>query len=257
MSEADDKLLDVLIFPDWPAPARVRAASTTRRGGVSPPPFDSFNLGLRVGDDPANVAENRRRLARTLALPGEPVWLRQVHGNTVVRAERAPAPVEADAACTREPNSVCVVMTADCLPVLLCDRAGTCVAAVHAGWRGLAYGVIGAAVAAMACDPEDILAWLGPAIGPDAFEVGGEVRDAFVSLDAGAGVCFRASPRSRWLADIYGLARRQLRGLGVENISGGGWCTVGEPDCFFSYRRDGQRSGRMATLIWLSDVKRV
>ena len=243
-------LIEHLIFPDWPAPARVRAVSTTRQGGVSPPPYDSLNLAAHVGDDPIHVAENRRRLAAAGGLSADPAWLEQVHGSVAVAAETVAAPVAADAAWTRASGRACVVMTADCLPVLLCDRAGTVVAAAHAGWRGLAGGVIAATVAAMQVPPTELLAWLGPAIGPEAFEVGDEVRVAFLALDAGNAVCFRPSPAGRWLADVYELARRQLRGLGVAAVYGGGFCTFNEPARFFSYRRE-HRTGRMATLIGL------
>ncbi|MDS4031348.1 MAG: peptidoglycan editing factor PgeF [Candidatus Contendobacter sp.] len=239
-----------LIFPDWPAPVRVRAISTTRHGGISPPPYDSLNLADHVGDDPARVAENRRRLAAVAGYPTEPAWLQQVHGDRVVPAETVREPVAADAAWTREAGRPCVVMTADCLPVLLCDRAGTVVAAAHAGWRGLADGVIAATVARMDTPPMELLVWLGPAIGPDAFEVGEEVRAAFLELDAGNAACFQPSPAGRWLADLYDLARRQLRGLGVSAVYGGGFCTFDESERFFSYRRE-NCTGRMATLIWL------
>jgi len=244
-----DAIADSLIIPDWPAPERVRACSTTRLGGGSPPPYDSLNLGDHVGDDPRHVAANRRRLIAALRLPAEPAWLNQVHGDGVIAPACAPA--AADAACTREAGRVCVVMTADCLPVLFCDRAGRCVAIAHAGWRGLASGVIPATLAAMACDPAQVLVWLGPAIGPHAFEVGGEVRAAFVALDAGNDSCFRPSATGRWLADIYGLARRQLEALGMKSIYGGKWCTFTEQQWFFSYRRE-KRTGRMASLIWLA-----
>lgn len=242
----------LFIFPDWPAPAQVRAVSTTRLGGVSLSPYDSLNLGAHVGDNPAAVAANRQRLRRLLGLPTEPAWLNQVHGNTVVAVERHADPaVEADAVYTGEPGRVCVVMTADCLPVLLCDRAGTGVAAIHAGWRGLRAGVIEAALARMACPPEQLLAWLGPAIGPKRFEVGEEVRQAFLSLDRENAACFRPSITGRWLADIYALARRQLHTLGVSAVYGGDWCTFTDSQRFFSYRRDGC-TGRMASLIWLT-----
>lgn len=241
---------DLLIFPDWPASTRVRAVSTTRGGGVSPPPYDSFNLAAHVGDDPAHVARNRQRLARMVGYVTEPAWLKQVHGNRVVSAESVLSPVGADAAWTREPGRPCAVMTADCLPVLLCDRAGTVVAAVHAGWRGLAGGVIAAAVARLGAPPLELLAWLGPAIGPDAFEVGEEVRAAFLALDQANADCFRPSPGGRWLADLHAMARLQLRRLNVTAIHGGDYCTFSEPERFFSYRRE-HRTGRMATLIWL------
>ncbi|HRD50923.1 MAG TPA: peptidoglycan editing factor PgeF [Candidatus Contendobacter sp.] len=243
-------LIDSLIFPDWPAPARVRAVSTTRRGGVSPPSYDSLNLAGHVGDDPACVAENRRRLAAAIGLSADPAWLHQVHGAAVVAASTVDAPVAADAAWTRKSGRACVVMTADCLPVLLCDRAGTVVAVAHAGWRGLAGGVIAATVAAMTVPSAGLLAWLGPAIGPEAFEVGDEVRAAFLALDVGNAACFRPSPAGRWLADIYALARRQLRGLGVAAVYGGEFCTFSDSARFFSYRREG-KTGRMATLIGL------
>jgi hypothetical protein len=243
--------LEDLIVPDWPAPAQVRAVSTTRLGGISSPPYDSLNLAGHVGDDPARVAENRRRLMALVGYPAEPAWLEQVHGTTVVAAETIRAPVAADAAWTREPGRPCAVMTADCLPVLLCDRAGTVVAAAHAGWRGLASGVIAAAVTSMKAPPAELLAWLGPAIGPDAFEVGAEVRTAFLELDAGNADCFQPSPAGRWLADLYELARRQLRALGVSAVYGGDYCTFGDSKRFFSYRRE-HPTGRMATLIWLN-----
>ena len=247
----NERQLESLILPDWPAPVRVRAVSTTRCGGVSPSPYASLNLAEHVGDNPVCVAENRRRLAAMAEYPAEPAWLEQVHGIHTVAAETVRAPVAADAAWTRAAGRPCVVMTADCLPVLLCDRAGTVVAAAHAGWRGLVGGVIAATVARMDTPSTELLAWLGPAIGSDAFEVGEEVRAAFLALDAGAAVCFRPSPAGRWLADIYELARRQLRRLGVAAIYGGEFCTFSEPERFFSYRRE-NRTGRMATLIWLA-----
>lgn len=243
--------LEDLIVPDWPAPVRVRAVSTTRHGGVSAPPYGSLNLAEHVGDDPVCVAENRRRLMAAVGYPAEPAWLKQVHGTTVIAAGQARAPMVADAAWTREPGRPCVVMTADCLPVLLCDRAGTVVAAAHAGWRGLASGVIAAAVTSMKASPVELLAWLGPAIGPDAFEVGAEVRTAFLELDADNADCFQPSPAGRWLADLYELARRQLRALGVSAVYGGDYCTFGDSKRFFSYRRENP-TGRMATLIWLN-----
>jgi len=240
---------DVWIVPDWPAPAAVRALSTTRAGGVSLAPYASLNLGAHVGDDPARVAENRARLRRLL--PAEPRWLNQVHGSAVVDAAAVAGLPDADAAFSRKPGAVCVVMTADCLPVLLCDRAGTVVAAAHAGWRGLHGGVVEATVAAMGVAPGELIAWLGPAIGPQAFEVGGEVRAAFVAADGRAEAAFRpAAQAGKWLADLYLLARQRLAALGVSAVHGGDCCTVGEADRFFSYRRDGV-TGRMASLIWL------
>lgn len=241
-----------IIFPDWPAPERVQAVTTTRLGGVSPVPFASFNLADHVGDDPSRVAANRQRLGRLLGLPAEPIWLNQVHGREVIAADQVAPPVEADAAVSFQSGSVCAVLTADCLPVLLCDLAGTRVAAAHAGWRGLVQGVIAATVARLNSDPAELLAWLGPAIGPEAFEVGEEVRAAFIELDRDNSACFKPSPAGRWLAGIYELARRQLRSLGVGAVYGGGWCTFSDRERFFSFRRDG-RTGRMASLIWLRD----
>ena len=242
-----------LIKPDWPAPHRVRAVTTTRWGGVSAPPFDGLNLAAHVGDDPACVAENRRRLAAVLGCAEPPAWLEQVHGCTVVEAEiarHAAAPMPADAAWSATLGQPCGVLTADCLPVLLCNRAGTQVAAAHAGWRGLAGGVLPATVAHLADPPTELLAWLGPAIGPTAFEVGDEVRAVFLALDAGNAECFQPSPAGRWLADLYALARRQLHSLGVTAVYGGEFCTYRQSEPFFSYRRQA-RTGRMASLIWL------
>lgn len=248
-----------ILRPAWPAPAGVCAASTTRQldgAGVSQPPYHSFNLALHVGDDPAAVQVNRDRLRQGLDLPAEPQWLEQVHGNAVLRlAGNLPSSLEADAAITRLPGQVCAVMTADCLPVLFCDRAGTQVAAAHAGWRGLAAGVLEATVAAFDTDPAQLLAWLGPAIGPRAFEVGDEVRQQFVSQDSAAARAFVMAPGSadgsHWLADLYLLASQHLQRAGVRAIYGGGECTYTDKERFFSYRRDRQ-TGRMASLIWLA-----
>lgn len=247
MSEALD-----LLTPDWPAPARVRALSTTRAGGISVAPYSGLNLGDHVGDDPLAVAENRRRLSA--GLPKAPAWLRQVHGVAVVDAARVAGmsgACEADAAFSRQAGAVCVVMTADCLPVLFCDRAGTVVAAAHAGWRGLAAGVLEATVAAMAVPPAELLAWLGPAIGPQAFEVGGEVRDTFLARDAAAADAFVPAAGGKWLADLFLLARQRLAGIGVGAVYGGGVCTVSDSRHFYSHRRD-RITGRMATLVWLA-----
>jgi YfiH family protein len=240
-----------LIEPDWPAPARVRACTTTRHGGVSQGRWTSLNLGTHVGDDPEAVHENRRRIDERLGLPAEPHWLNQVHG-TSVRYIGPGAPCTeacADAAMTYQPGAVCVVMTADCLPVLFCNRHGDRVAAAHAGWRGLLDGVLEATVAAFDDAPGDLMAWLGPAIGPTAFEVGPEVREAFLDRST-AEACFRPGRDDRWLADLYGLAARRLDAAGVMSVSGGDRCTFSEPETFFSYRRDGI-TGRMASLIWL------
>ena len=243
-----------LILPDWPAPEWVRALTTTRLGGVSLPPFDSLNLGDHVGDDPAAVAENRRRLVAELGLPAEPVWLTQVHGTSSADAARVGGGCEADASHTDQAGVVCAVLTADCLPVLLCDCEGRKVAAVHAGWRGLLNGVIEQTIAAMGAEGE-LMAWLGPAIGPDAFEVGEEVREAFLADESATEAAFVPSANDRWLADIYTLARLRLNRAGVMALSGGEYCTYSDPRRFYSYRRDG-RTGRMASLIWIEEKSR-
>jgi YfiH family protein len=250
------------LVPDWPAPPMVRSLVTTRCGGVSQAPYDGFNLALHVGDDPAAVAANRARLRRYV--PAEPFWLEQVHGIEVARLPPSSALdgapfsqeggcIRADASVTRETGVVCAIMTADCLPVLFCNDAGTVVSAAHAGWRGLAAGVLEAALAAMAEEAGRVMAWLGPAIGPDAFEVGDEVREAFLASDPGAGGAF--SPRGsggKWLADIFMLARRRLVRAGVrrERVYGGGVCTVSESGRFYSYRREAV-TGRFASMVWL------
>jgi hypothetical protein len=236
---------------EWPAPVGVYAGVTTRVGGVSGGEYASFNLSDRVGDEPAAVAGNRRRLRSGLNLANEPRWLYQVHGAEVVAAAPGPGMPAADASVGAAAGEVCAVLTADCLPVLFCDDSGRRVAAAHAGWRGLAGGVLEASVAAMGAPPETVMAWLGPAIGPTAFEVGDEVRAAFVARDpahAGAFAC--GAGAGRHLADIYALARTELARAGVERVYGGGRCTFTEADDFFSYRRQGERCGRMASLIW-------
>ncbi|MCG5515304.1 MULTISPECIES: peptidoglycan editing factor PgeF [unclassified Ectothiorhodospira] len=240
------------IMPQWPVPQGVKAAVTTRAGGVSHPPHDSLNLGLGNGDDPAAVMENRHRLRQALNLPNEPAWLHQVHGFQVVEAREVnpDKPPKADATITRIPGVVCAVLTADCLPVLFCDRVGGQVAAAHAGWRGLVAGVLEATVEAFDCPPMDVIAWLGPCIGPQAFEVGSEVRQAFIDDDPGADAAFVPSPQGRWLADLHRLARRRLHDCGVTQIASIEACTHSDPERFYSYRRDGE-TGRMASLIWL------
>jgi YfiH family protein len=239
-----------VILPDWPAPPHVRAATTTRRGGYSRTPYATLNLADHVGDHPRQVAANRARLRQYLALPGEPAWLRQVHKTGVVEAGEWRETPEGDGSVAREPGVVCAVLTADCLPVLLCDRAGRRVAALHAGWRGLSAGIIEAGVRALDFPSEDLLAWLGPAIGPDAFEVGPEVRQVFVARDARAAKSFKPSPNGRWLADIYQLARLRLSRVGVNAAYGGSYCTYTDAARFYSYRRD-RTTGRMANLIWI------
>jgi YfiH family protein len=237
------------IVPDWPAPTGVGSLATTRRGGVSVGAFASLNLGEHVGDDPAAVAANRSLVCRRIG--ARPVWLRQVHGARVIDAAACvgPFPPEADAAFARQAGVACVVMSADCLPVLFCDRDGTVVAAAHAGWRGLLAGVLEATVAAMAVPGRDVMAWLGPAIGPQAFEVGEEMRQAFTGADPDAAAAFRPAG-GKWLADITLLARQRLAGQGLTRVFGGSSCTWNKAAHFFSYRRDGQ-TGRMASLIWL------
>lgn len=243
--------------PDWSAPDRVGALSTTRAGGVSGRPWDSLNLGSHVEDNPDNVQQNRLRLAESAGLTSERIgWLNQVHGTDVV--ELTPDNVgqiaKADASYTRHPGIACAILTADCLPVVLSDSEGTVVGAAHCGWRSLCGGVIENLVSAMAVAPETLQAWLGPAIGPDSFEVGPEVRDAFLEHDPTAARAFKAegARSGRFMADIYALATLRLNHLGVSSLTGGGHCTVRDSDRFFSYRRDGQ-TGRMATLVWLVD----
>lgn len=238
------------LTPDWPAPSNVRAASTFRSGGVSQRPYDELNLAGHVGDSPQAVAENRRVLKAALRLPTEPSWLEQVHSDTVVEAGAASNPPRADASVARSSGKVCAVLTADCLPVLFCSRDGDRVAAAHAGWRGLAGGILDNTVGSLGLPGGDVIAWLGPAIGQDAYEVGDDVRVAFLARDAGAANAFRANARGRWQCDMYELARRNLRALGIRDVYGGAYCTYTDEDRFFSYRRDGQ-CGRMATLIWL------
>jgi len=233
--------------PDWPAPRNVRAFVTER--GVGGSSYGALNLALHVGDDPQRVAANRERLRGALSLPAEPKWLDQVHGSVVLDLDRDDV-AAADGAVTGRTGLVCVVMTADCLPVALCTRDGRRVGVAHAGWRGLNAGVLPAAVRALAGDPEQVVAWLGPAIGPAAYEVGADVRSAFVDRDAAAERRFAPNARGRWQADLYGLARDSLRGAGVEAIHGGDFCTFREAGRFFSHRREGP-CGRMATLVWL------
>jgi hypothetical protein len=245
------------IIPDWPAPPNIRALQTTRQGGVSIAPYDSLNLGDHVGDNPLAVERNRILLNRLL--PSEPVWLEQAHGTQVVDADHASCLPQADACIARHRAAVCAVMTADCLPVLLCDAQGSVVGAAHAGWRGLRDGVIEATVLAMGVAPQSLMAWLGPAISQEAFEVGDEVRAAFVAVQPQAASAFSPSPLrgegwgegEKWFADIYALARLRLGALGVAQIYGGDRCTYRERERFFSYRRDGV-TGRMGTFIWLT-----
>jgi len=239
------------ITPDWPAPARVRAASTLRYGGVSGGGHATLNLAGHVEDEPRAVAENRARLRAALALPAEPEWLQQTHSLRVIDLDRT-ADRDGDAAVTRQPGRVAVVMTADCLPVLFRDDRGSVVAAAHAGWRGLAGGILENTIAAMDCAPRTLVAWLGPAIGPRHFEVGDEVRARFLQELPDAAAAFVATRPGHWLCDLYALARRRLRRAGVARIHGGDRCTYAEAADFFSYRR-APRCGRQASLIWLQD----
>ena len=241
-------ILEHLITPNWPAPAAVKAVQTTRHGGFSVAPYHSLNLGSHVGDAPLCVARNRM-LLNTL-LPSEPVWLEQVHGTHVANADSADCRPQADACIARHRAAVCVVLTADCLPVLLCDTQGSVVGAVHAGWRGLAAGVIEATVRAMEVAPQNLMAWLGPAISQPAFEVGAEVRAVFIDANPQAAAAFIPGQPGKWHADIYALARLRLNALAITRIYGGEHCTYRQSEKFFSYRRDGA-TGRMGTFIWL------
>ncbi len=241
-----------VIHPDWPAPAGVHAFTSTRQGpGFSALPFYKFNLGARCGDDPATVRQNRASLVKTYSLPSEPLWLHQVHGIEVAVDDgtRGSDPL-ADAAVTSLPGSVLAVLTADCLPVLFCNDQGTEVAAAHAGWRGLANGMLEQTVAAMQSKPEQLMAWLGPAAGASRYEIGEEVRQAFLAEDAGAEPAFTATRPGHYLIDMNAIARQRLHSVGVTRVFGGQHCTIGDIR-FYSHRRE-QRTGRMASLIWLT-----
>lgn len=249
------------IIPDWSAPANVRCVQTTRQGGVSTGPYASLNLGNHVQDDPLHVAHNRQLLSQFV--PSEPVWLNQVHGVNVVDAANADCVPNADASFTTRHNTVCVTMTADCLPILLCDTAGTMVASIHAGWRSLCDGVIEATVAkllkASNVKTGHLMAWLGPAIGPSAFEVGSEVRAQFVAKDVQAESAFQPQADEKWLGNIYSIATQRLNNMGVNQIYGGQqeqFCTFSDSARFFSFRRD-IVTGRMATMIWLTAPKKI
>lgn len=236
--------------PDWPAPGRVRAATTTRAAGASLGPYASLNLGDHVGDAPDAVAENRRRVRAGLNLPNEPVWLNQVHGIEVVDAAKVQARTTADGAYTGDRGVVCAVLSADCLPIFVCNRAGTEIALLHGGWRGLAGGIIEEGLRRFHAAAAELLVWLGPAIGPRAYEVGEELREIFVAHDAGATEVFRAAAPGKWHMDLYAAARQRLAAAGVRAIYGGEYCTSTQSDIFFSHRRD-RVAGRMASLIWL------
>ena len=236
------------IYPDWPAPKNVQSISTTRLGGISQGVYAANNLALHVGDDSEKVESNRQRLKTLCALPAEPAWLTQIHSNIVVNSEDALC--EADASYSDQKNQVCVVMAADCLPILLCDKNGQQIAAVHAGWRGLLNDVIENSVARFRGSTNDIMVWLGPAIGKEVFEVGNEVYDAFVNRHEAATDFFQSRENNKYLADMVGLAKFRLELAGVSAIYGGQYCTFSDEERFFSYRRDGV-CGRMASLIWL------
>ncbi len=239
------------LIPDWPAPVGIKACVTTRAGGVSAAPFDSFNLGDHVDDDPEAVSQNRSKLTSCLRV--QPAWLKQVHGIDVVQASPAQA-MQADASWSKTPGVACTIMTADCLPALFCNRQGTQVAAAHAGWRGLAAGVLEAAVNSFADQPSEILVWLGPAIGPQAFEVGPEVREAFIATHPETAEAFIAGANpGKFMADIYRLARLRLAAHGVTAVYGGGLSTY-DDERFFSYRR-GARTGRFASLVWIDHLR--
>lgn len=238
-----------LIKPDWPAPASVRAFTTTRAGGFSKDAWSSMNLGFRCGDDPLAVQRNREKLLSRL--PAAPQWLRQVHGTQVVTCSRAGSEErEADGLVSSSPGQVCAILTADCLPVLFCNRTGNRIAVAHAGWRGLAQGVLQATVRQLNEAPGEIMAWLGPAIGPEVYEVGEDVWQAFPEEQ---GICFRKNGET-WMLDLYGVARRILTHLGITSVYGGRFCTFSDSERFFSYRRDGV-TGRMASVIWLESPK--
>lgn len=250
-------MMPEFIQADWPAPENVRACSTQRQStqrqsGHSLAPFDSLNLAYHVNDDESAVLLNRQLLKDSLALPAEPCWLNQTHGTDVIEINSNKMDCDADGSYTFKTKTVCVVMTADCLPVLLCDKEGSVVAAVHAGWRGLLNGIIKVAVNKLNKPPTNLLAWLGPAIGQPSFEVGDEVKNAFLASDSDAGRAFIPSPEGRWLADLYQLAELQLNKLGIHGVYGKKWCTYKDEEHFFSYRRDGV-TGRMANLIWLTE----
>jgi len=235
------------ISPDWPAPANIHALTTLRYGGVSEGDYTSFNLAAHVDDNAQHVLANRHLLRIALSLVNEPKWLKQTHTTEIVRADQLQALVEADASYTREKQCACVVLTADCLPILLCDTQGDAIAAIHGGWRGLLEGILENSLAKL--PKSGLMAWLGPAIGSQCFEVGAEVRTAFLAKDAMFSVAFFLQKNQKYLADIYLIARLILNKAGVDEIYGGQFCTVTDTDRFFSYRRDGQ-TGRMATLIW-------
>jgi len=239
-----------IIRPHWPAPANVHALATLRTGGYSRGPHASFNLAAHTEDDPEDVRKNRDLLREYFNLPSEPVWLQQVHSNRIVEAGSGAGETEADGSWTATVGPVCAVMTADCLPVLICNRNGSKVAAAHAGWRGLHAGVITNVVNMLESDPAELLVWLGPAIGPQAFEVGAEVLRLFAESNSENASAFKQTDDEHWLCDLYQLARVELSGLGIRSVFGGDECTYTDQQRFYSYRRD-RITGRMASIIWL------
>lgn len=242
-----------IIKANWPAPSHIHAYATTRAGGVSQPPFHCLNLSYRVGDDRQSVEENHRRLKTMLSLPTDPLWLSQCHGNRVVNADIAESDCEADGSYSSIPNRVCAVQTADCLPILLCDKAGTTVAALHGGWRGLSQNIIANALRVISYPQGEWMAWLGPAIGPTVYEVGEAVYQAFISQNPALQAAFTVKSPTTWLTDLCMIASIQLRQLGISAIYGGHYCTYYDQKHFFSYRRAPQ-TGRMASLIWINDL---
>lgn len=245
-----DVMAETFLSVNWPAPKHIKALTTTRNGGHSIAPYESLNLGDHVGDNPDCVTVNRQRLIETALLPNEPLWLKQTHSTDVIHSSQWRHDIEADAIISDSINNVCAVMTADCLPLLITDMSGTQVAAIHAGWRGLQAGIIENTLAKFPHSRSELLVWLGPAIGSQAFEVGPEVKAGFIAIDSAAETAFIPSHADRYLADIYLLARQRLKSQGVTAIYGGDYCTFNETQRFFSFRRDGV-TGRMATLIWI------
>lgn len=241
-----------LIIPNWPAPDNIKAVSTTRRNGFSQAPYHQLNLGTHVGDSKQHVFQNRQQLIKLAKLPESPRWLNQIHSTTLINSSEWQENIDADAIFSRQQNHVCTVMTADCLPILLCNQQGDMVAAIHAGWRGLVSGIIEKTIQQFCCDNSEIIVWLGPAIGPTQFEVGQEVYNKFVTFDQNASHAFTTVDEQHFLADIYQLARQRLQQNGVHAIFGGDFCTVSDKDQFFSYRRDGI-TGRMASMIWIAN----
>lgn len=240
-----------LIIPDWPAPSWIKAYTTTRVGGFSHAPYNSFNIATHVGDNLDDVSKNRQLLQKNLHLKKPIIWLEQIHGNTAISADHPIGNLAADAIYSREEQTVCAVQTADCLPILVCSSNSYCVAAIHAGWKGLSNGIIETTIKALALSPNDILVWLGPAIGPQAFIVGEQVFQSFIDNDPAAKVAFQSLGNKQWLANLYQLAQQRLHKLGITSIYGSNYCTFSDSTRFFSFRRD-RLTGRMLSLIWIN-----